>query len=55
MSIFIGGLLIVVLGSLGYVITRSLIRQLGGEPHYAMDIVTKIANGDLSPGGGKTR
>lgn len=48
MSIFIGGLLIVVLGSLGYVITRSLIRQLGGEPHYAMDIVTKIANGDLS-------
>lgn len=33
---------------LGYVITRSLTRQLGGEPGYAAQIVERIAAGDLS-------
>jgi methyl-accepting chemotaxis protein len=32
----------------GYLITRGLLRQLGGEPHYAADIAEKIAAGDLS-------
>ncbi|MBV8656326.1 MAG: MCP four helix bundle domain-containing protein [Burkholderiales bacterium] len=30
-------------------ITRSLLRQLGGEPEYAADIAKKIAIGDLTP------
>lgn len=30
-------------------ITRSLLRQLGGEPEYAAEIARKIAVGDLSP------
>ena len=32
----------------GYLITRSLLRQLGGEPDYATYITGKIASGDLS-------
>ena len=30
-----------------YIITRSLLRQLGGEPDYAVSIAQKIADGDL--------
>jgi len=47
-------MLMLVLGSaafgvgLGVVITRSLTRQLGGEPAYASDIAGRIAAGDLS-------
>jgi methyl-accepting chemotaxis protein len=47
-------MLMLVLGSvvfgvgLGVVITRSLTRQLGGEPAYASDIASRIAAGDLS-------
>ena len=33
---------------LGYLITRSLIRQLGGEPAYAAEVVQRVARGDLS-------
>lgn len=32
---------------LGWLITRGLIRQLGGEPSYAAEVVTRIAEGDL--------
>ena len=32
----------------GWIITRSLLRQLGGEPAYAMQIAGKIAAGDLA-------
>ncbi|SHN39582.1 methyl-accepting chemotaxis protein [Duganella sacchari] len=39
----------VVLGAVGaMLITRSLMRGLGGEPTYAADIVNRIAAGDLS-------
>ena len=47
-------MLMLVLGSaafgvgLGVLITRSLTRQLGGEPAYASDIAGRIAAGDLS-------
>jgi methyl-accepting chemotaxis protein len=34
--------------TLGYAITRSLLRQLGGEPNYTAQIVEQVANGDLS-------
>ncbi|WP_337841575.1 methyl-accepting chemotaxis protein [Rheinheimera sp.] len=33
---------------LGVLITRSLTRQLGGEPAYAEDVITKVAAGDLT-------
>lgn len=33
---------------LGFLISRSLLRQLGGEPGYASHIVSRIAQGDLS-------
>ncbi|GAA0362896.1 methyl-accepting chemotaxis protein [Bowmanella denitrificans] len=32
---------------LGIAITRSLVKQLGGEPQYAEEIVSKVAAGDL--------
>ena len=32
----------------GYWIARDLLKQLGGEPHYAVEVTQKIANGDLS-------
>jgi len=34
--------------ALGYAITRSLLRQLGGEPNYTALIVEQVANGDLT-------
>ncbi len=33
---------------LSFVITRSLLKQLGGEPYYTADIIHQIAEGDLS-------
>jgi methyl-accepting chemotaxis protein len=45
------GLVIGSLGAglaLGVVITRSLTRQLGGEPAYAADVAGRIAGGDLT-------
>ncbi|MDR6679936.1 methyl-accepting chemotaxis protein [Pseudomonas oryzihabitans] len=33
---------------LGYLIARSLIRQLGGEPAYAAEVVQRVAKGDLT-------
>ena len=32
---------------MGLTITRSLVQQLGGEPHYARDVARRIAAGDL--------
>ncbi|WP_052736598.1 methyl-accepting chemotaxis protein [Aquincola tertiaricarbonis] len=29
-------------------LTRGIVRQIGGEPQYAADVVSRIANGDLS-------
>jgi len=34
--------------ALGYIITRSLLHQLGGEPNYTAQIVEQVANGDLT-------
>lgn len=34
--------------ALGLLITRSLVRQLGGEPKYAEEIITQVAAGDLT-------
>ena len=44
----IGGALLVLMGTLGALLFRSIQRQLGGEPQYASDVVNLIASGDLS-------
>ncbi len=33
---------------LGIIITRSLVKQLGGEPSYAAEVIQKVAAGDLT-------
>ncbi len=42
------GVLVFVLLVVGVLITRSLLRQLGGEPDVATDITQRIAHGDLT-------
>ncbi len=46
LALVIGSVIVSV--ALGLLITRSLTRQLGGEPAYAVGIVGRIASGDLS-------
>jgi methyl-accepting chemotaxis protein len=46
--VLIGGGLFIVLGGLGLLLTRSILRQLGGEPQDAAEVVNVIASGDLS-------
>ncbi|QNH01838.1 methyl-accepting chemotaxis protein [Pseudomonas sediminis] len=45
--IIIGIVAVLIAILLGWLITRGLIRQLGGEPSYAAEVVTRIAEGDL--------
>ncbi|MBC7502102.1 MAG: MCP four helix bundle domain-containing protein [Herminiimonas sp.] len=50
LKLIIGGLIAVILGgaATGYFMTRWLLRQLGGEPAYAVAAAQRIASGDLS-------
>jgi methyl-accepting chemotaxis protein len=48
MSIALVAATLAVVGALGFFITRQLLRQLGGEPEYAMEISQRIADGDLT-------
>ena len=48
LMIVIGTVAVLISILLGYLITRSLIRQLGGEPAYAAEVVQRVARGDLS-------
>jgi methyl-accepting chemotaxis protein len=49
MIIVVLALIALVVGVIiGYVITRNLMKQLGGEPEYTVNAVGKIASGDLS-------
>ncbi|VXC96569.1 Methyl-accepting chemotaxis protein [Pseudomonas sp. 8Z] len=43
----IGGVAVLISVLLAWLITRSLVRQLGGEPGYAAEVVSRIAEGDL--------
>ena len=43
----IGGVAVLISVILAWLITHSLLRQLGGEPGYAAEVVTRIAEGDL--------
>ena len=43
----VGGVAILMSILIAWLITRSLVRQLGGEPGYAAEVVSRIAEGDL--------
>ena len=46
LAVIVAGFLIAVL--LGFFLTRTITRQLGGEPDYALEVVRKVAAGDLT-------
>jgi len=48
LSIVISVLTLIVVTAIGIFITRNLLRQLGGEPAYAAEVVSRVANGDLT-------
>lgn len=48
LSVVIASITLIVVAFIGWFITRSLLRQLGGEPGYAAAVVAKIASGDLT-------
>lgn len=45
-SIIIASIIVALI--LSFLITRSLLKQLGGEPNYTADVIYRIAQGDLS-------
>ncbi|RZL03064.1 MAG: methyl-accepting chemotaxis protein [Rubrivivax sp.] len=47
-TISVVGVSVVLAIGLGLLVTRIISRQLGGEPDYAANLLTKVANGDLS-------
>lgn len=47
-SIIVASLTLIAIAVIGFFITRSLLRQLGGEPTYAAEIVGQVASGDLN-------
>jgi len=44
----LGGVLLLVVGGLGWQMARDIYRKLGGEPDYAATIVRRIGSGDLA-------
>lgn len=48
LSVIIAFITLIVVGFIGWFLTRNLLRQLGGEPDYAAAVVAKIASGDLT-------
>ena len=50
-AMLLGGLILLILGvmvGISLMINRSVLRQLGGEPAYAVEVVSAIAQGDLT-------
>jgi methyl-accepting chemotaxis protein len=47
-SLSIAGVLIALIGGLGFVIARGVLRQVGGEPADAIGFMARVAAGDLS-------
>ncbi len=48
LSLIVSSATLLVIGLIGFGIARSLIKQLGGEPAYAAEVVSRIAQGDLT-------
>lgn len=47
-TMMFGALILLAIGVMGFVITRSLRKQIGGEPNDVLEIANSIANGDLN-------
>lgn len=47
-SVAVSAITLILITVLGTLITRNLLRQLGGEPAYAVETVSRIAAGDLT-------
>ncbi len=47
-TIAISAVIIAVILTIGVLIVRNIMRHLGGEPDYVVDLVQKVANGDLT-------
>ncbi len=47
-SLVVSATTLTIIGLIGWTIARSLIKQLGGEPAYAADVVSRVAQGDLT-------
>ncbi len=47
-ALIVSAITLGVVSLIGFGIARSLIKQLGGEPAYAADVVSRIAQGDLT-------
>src|SRR5450830_503447 len=47
-TMIFGALILLAIGVMGFVITRSFRKQLGGEPNDVLEIANSIANGDLN-------
>jgi methyl-accepting chemotaxis protein len=48
LMLLVSALTLLAVAALGFFITRNLLRQLGGEPDYAADVVGRVARGDLT-------
>jgi methyl-accepting chemotaxis protein len=48
MILGLGGLAVILAVVAGVLVTRSVLKQLGGEPSYAADVLQAVAGGDLS-------
>ncbi len=44
----VAGITLMIVSAIGWLIASSLLKQLGGEPAYAAEVVTKVAQGDLT-------
>lgn len=47
-SLLVGGVIVLLLSICAWLMLRSILRQLGGEPAYAVQVANRIAAGDLS-------
>jgi methyl-accepting chemotaxis protein len=48
LTLIMSGLTVLIVGVLGFWVTRNLLRSLGGEPDYAVKVVSAVAAGDFT-------
>jgi methyl-accepting chemotaxis protein len=48
MTLSLSTLTLLIVAAIGFWVTRNLLRALGGEPDYAVDVVSRVASGDLT-------
>lgn len=47
-NLLVSGVLIVLIAALGFAVARDILRQVGGEPMEAIDLMSRAASGDLT-------